>query len=161
MAEVAGLVIGVVSLYSACRDCFIFFNNVKNAEKGAFLQIRDLGIQESILKSWGFYWEIQRHSLVLGDGKGEANQKLANYLGRNEYKTIGVLNALFAIADSLSDQEKLFKTYGISIATVSEACALEDSRVPLTLAPRALCKTLGMMINGKHQTSCQDQFGPR
>ncbi|KAF5852382.1 hypothetical protein GGP41_007815 [Bipolaris sorokiniana] len=115
MAEVSGLVWSVVSLYSTCRDCYIFFNNINNAGKGSFFHTRNLAIQESILKSWGFYWNILRHSLAHGERKAEANQKREKYLGKNRYKAKGILNALFAIADLLSDHEMLLNTYGIKI----------------------------------------------
>lgn len=122
MTDVAGLVVGVVALYSACRDCYIFFRDVKNAERDSFLQIRDLGIQESIFKSWGFYWEIQRHHLALGNK--DANLKLLRYLGKNIYKVNGIEQALSAMADTLSNTDKMRADYGIHIQHVSPACFL-------------------------------------
>lgn len=70
------------------------------------------------MKSWGFYWNILRHSLAHGERKAEANQKREKYLGKNRYKAKGILNALFAIADLLSDHEMLLNTYGIKIEKV-------------------------------------------
>jgi hypothetical protein len=115
MTEAAGLYTGVVALYSACRDCHIFFNNIKNAEKKAFLQIRELGLQEAILRAWGRYWEIDRHQFIISDDKGEQYPKLARYLGKNYHKAKSTTNTLFAIAEALSDEEKLLTQYGISI----------------------------------------------
>jgi hypothetical protein len=113
--SVAGLVVGIVGLYSTCRDCFIFFTDVQRAEKDAFILIRELGIQESILKAWGFYWEIQRHDLTSGERKKASNLKLERYLTENTYKAEGIAQALFAIADGLSNRDKLLKRYGLDL----------------------------------------------
>ncbi|KAL9086394.1 MAG: hypothetical protein Q9165_007180 [Trypethelium subeluteriae] len=42
---VTGFVIGIFSLYSACRDCYIFFTTVKSAEKESLVHLRELNIQ--------------------------------------------------------------------------------------------------------------------
>lgn len=103
----------VLSLYSTCRDCYAFYSDVKSAEKSALHLTRQLGIQESILKSWGFYWEIGRHAEV-GDDAKQAHRKLRDYLARNPYKVEGVSKALSAIADALSDRNRLLD-YGVAI----------------------------------------------
>ncbi|KAK0713954.1 hypothetical protein B0T26DRAFT_742435 [Lasiosphaeria miniovina] len=85
--EVAGLAIGIVGLYTTCRDCYSFFTT------------------QSILKAWGFHWQI----------KMKTRTKLQEYLLNNRFKAEGVFNTLSALADTLSNQEKLIKGYGIQL----------------------------------------------
>ncbi|KAK4164663.1 prion-inhibition and propagation-domain-containing protein [Cladorrhinum sp. PSN259] len=118
--EAAGLAIGIAGLYTTCRDCYSFFTTVKTAEAEASTHLRELVIQQSILKAWGFHWQIQSDD---GDGsqQPELNRttqkrtKLHEYLLSNRFKAEGVFNALSALADTLSDQEKLIKRYGIQL----------------------------------------------
>jgi hypothetical protein len=103
-----GFAIGVIGLYSTCKDCYLFFSNVKNAEKNLLIKIRDFDIQASSLHAWGFYWEV--HS---PDGR-QNSQKLQDYLSRNPYKRNGVVKTLAAIGDTMSS-ESLLKQYGIKL----------------------------------------------
>ncbi|KAF2839526.1 hypothetical protein M501DRAFT_718651 [Patellaria atrata CBS 101060] len=113
------LAVGIVGLYSACRDCFIFFSDVRSAETNAFRAIRALGIQESILKSWGAYWGIHRHKTSFTESGrlqlDAQNKKIGEYLLHNRYKIDGIEGALCAIADLLSNHEKLHYDYGIEL----------------------------------------------
>ncbi|KAL9076216.1 MAG: hypothetical protein Q9157_003751 [Trypethelium eluteriae] len=118
---VTGLVIGIVSLYSACRDCYIFFTTVKSAEKESLIHLRELDIQQSILKAWGFYWDIQRHDTIVSRDPTLTNTKkgkLSKYLERNVYKADGVINALCAISEILSSRDKLIERYGLNLKPV-------------------------------------------
>jgi hypothetical protein len=51
----ASLALGIASLYTTCRDCYYFFTTVRKAEAD---HLRELEIQRSILKAWGFHWQI-------------------------------------------------------------------------------------------------------
>ena len=53
--EATSLVISIVALYTTCRDCYNFFTTVTKAEAESSAQLRELEIQQSILKAWGFY----------------------------------------------------------------------------------------------------------
>lgn len=114
-----GLVGTIVGFYSTCRDIYVFCADVKNASKEVLTQARQFAIQESILKAWGFYWEINRHQLhpVTVDGTVHANlsSKLTEYLQKNPYKGEGIANALYCIADTLSDWTKLREKYGFVV----------------------------------------------
>ncbi|KAJ4859374.1 prion-inhibition and propagation domain-containing protein [Trichoderma breve] len=95
--DVTGLAVGIVDLYTTCRDCYNFFTT-------------------SILKAWGFHWQIHseggrepEHS----DPTRRKRTKLHEYLLSNRFKAEGVFNTLSALADTLSDQDKLTKRYGI------------------------------------------------
>jgi hypothetical protein len=127
--SVAGLAVGIIALYSVCRDCYIYISDISSADKSKFYFVRELGIQESILKSWGFYWEIQRHQVAPSSSSQTQHEKLRLYLEKNLYKVGGVGNALFAIADTLSSKEKLAKKYELDISpkeqdlvNISPAC---------------------------------------
>jgi transposase-like protein len=50
--EVAGLVVGIVGLYSACQSCYNLFSETKNSVSNATLAARELEIHGSILKAW-------------------------------------------------------------------------------------------------------------
>lgn len=120
---VAGLVVGIVALYSACRDCYIFFTTVKSAEKESLIYLRELDIQQNILKSWGFYWEIQRHGVAVGGTPAAVvkdNGRLNRYLEGNIYKAHGVISALYSISDTLSNGGKLMKRYGLNLKSSNE-----------------------------------------
>ena len=104
--DAAGLVIGIASLYRACYDCYSFFTNVKKAEASSSSHIRELEIQQAILKSWGFHWQI-----LSGDGTEAAlpndakrkPTKLNKYLLKNRHKAEAVFKTLSALFDTLSD----------------------------------------------------------
>ncbi|KKP07836.1 hypothetical protein THAR02_00044 [Trichoderma harzianum] len=116
--DIAGLAIGIVDLYTTCRDCYNFFTTVRAAEAESSAHLRELEIQQSILKAWGFYWQIHNE----GGGEPEHSDptrrkrsKLYEYLSSNRFKAEGVFKTLSALADTLSDQDKLTKRYGIRL----------------------------------------------
>jgi hypothetical protein len=116
--EVAGLAVGIVALYSTCRECYQFFTSVQTAESESSSHQRELEIQQSILKAWGMHWQIQQNENSEGQGSartGQPQTKLHNYFVRNPYKAEGVFKTLSALADTLSDQNKLTKRYGIQL----------------------------------------------
>lgn len=121
--EVAGLAVGIAGLYTTCRDCYNFFTTVKTAETESSTNLRELVIQQSILKAWGFHWQIQDDDSGGSQqpsepGLSHTNQKrtkLHEYLLSNRFKAEGVFNTLSALADTLSNQEKLIKRYGIQL----------------------------------------------
>jgi hypothetical protein len=116
--DVAGLAIGIVSLYTACRDCYNFFTTVNSAQTESSAHLRELKIQQSILKAWGFHWEIQNEddsNLGYSDHTRRKRSKLHVYLMSNRFKAEGVFKTLSALADTLSNQEKLIKRYGIQL----------------------------------------------
>ncbi|KAL6801544.1 prion-inhibition and propagation domain-containing protein [Trichoderma sp. SZMC 28012] len=119
--DITGLAIGIVDLYTTCRDCYNFFTTVRAAEAESSAHLRELEIQQSILKAWGFYWQIHN------DGGSESEHsdptrrkrtKLHEYLLSNRFKAEGVFKTLSALADTLSDQDKLTKRYGIRLQSV-------------------------------------------
>lgn len=137
--DAVSLAVSIVALYSTCRDCYIFFTTVKTAEKDSLVHLRELDIQQSILKAWGFYWEIHRHD---DGGNQHFNQaereqtKLHRFLLHNRFKAEGVIRTLSALADTLSDQEKLIKRYGIQLKlTQADNDALQTTNhVQLTIS---------------------------
>ncbi|KAH7128920.1 prion-inhibition and propagation-domain-containing protein [Dactylonectria macrodidyma] len=123
----AGLAIGIAALYTACRDCYDFFTTAKTAEAESSAHRRELEIQQSILKAWGFHWQIHNeddsepeHS----DNAGRKRTKLHEYLLSNRFKAEGVFKTLSALADTLSNQDKLVKRYGIQL---QPAQAIQDA----------------------------------
>ncbi|KAK4068135.1 hypothetical protein Trihar35433_6695 [Trichoderma harzianum] len=116
--DITGLAIGIVGLYTTCRDCYNFFTTVRAAEAESSAHLRELEIQQLILKTWGFYWQIHNeggsepeHS----DPTRRKRTKLHEYLLSNRFKAEGVFKTLSALADTLSDQDKLTKRYGIRL----------------------------------------------
>lgn len=137
--DVAGLAIGMASLYSTCRDCYRFFTTVKTAEAAASTHLRELEIQQSILKAWGFHWQIQNEDSSGGEpepsdrnNNKRTRTKLHEYLLSNRFKAEGVFKTLSALADTLSDQEKLIKRYGIQLQPVQQA--IQDRSQSSTLS---------------------------
>jgi len=153
--SVTGLVIGIVALYSTSRDCYIFFTQVKSAEKDSLIHLRELDIQQSILKAWGFYWEIQRHDAIAsGSSTATAeNRKLSQFLERNIYKANGVISALCAISDTLSNRDKLIKRYGLNLkpATGHDIKELEDDMIELALDSGSPSSTIQITANKVRQ----------
>jgi hypothetical protein len=114
----ASLALGIASLYTTCRDCYDFFTTVRKAEAESSVHLRELEIQRSILKAWGFHWQIHDDSSGSPgevDRKTPDQTKLQTYLLSNRFKAEGVFNTLSALADTLSNQEKLIKRYGIQL----------------------------------------------
>ena len=136
--DAVSLAIGITALYTTCRDCYNFFTNVKTAEAESLNHLRELEIQQSILKAWGFHWHIQNedgsepeHS----DHTGRKQTKLHKYLLSNHFKAEGVFNTLSALADTLSNQEKLIKRYGIHLqpAQANQDGSRSTNNVQLTI----------------------------
>ncbi|KAI0192871.1 prion-inhibition and propagation-domain-containing protein [Xylaria flabelliformis] len=113
--SIAGLVTGLISLYSTCRDCYTFFTEVRNCEKSSIISARELGIQEAIFGSWGTYWEIIQFEKTPGDGDSTrpSSKKLQQYLSRHPYKASGLADAFFCIAGLLTDRNELLGKYGL------------------------------------------------
>lgn len=117
--EAAGLAVGIVGLYTTCRDCYNFFTAVKTIEAEASARLHELLIQQSILKVWGFHWQIQNEDThepeQLELTRQKQTTKLHEYLLNNRFKAEGVFNTVSALADILSNQEKLIKYHGIQL----------------------------------------------
>ncbi|KAH0525633.1 hypothetical protein TsFJ059_007980 [Trichoderma semiorbis] len=114
--DITGLAIGIVDLYTTCRDCYNFFTTVRAAEAESSAHLRELEIQQSILKAWGFYWQIHNEGSSEpehSDPIRRKRTKFHEYLSSNRFKAEGVFKTLSALADTLSDQDKLTKRYGI------------------------------------------------
>ncbi|KAM0465616.1 hypothetical protein ACHAPV_001669 [Trichoderma viride] len=116
--DITNLAISIAALYTTCRDGYDFFTTVKKAETESSAHLRELEIQQSILKAWGFHWQIQseigsepEHS----DHARRKQTKLHKYLLSNRFKAEGVFSTLSALADTLSNQEKLTRRYGIQL----------------------------------------------
>ncbi|PNP78606.1 hypothetical protein FNYG_07952 [Fusarium nygamai] len=116
--DVAGLAIGIVGLYTACRDCYDFFTTVNAAQAESSAHLRELEIQQSILKAWGFHWQIQNEDGSdpgYSDHARRKRSKLHQYLLSNRFKAEGVFKTLSALADTLCNREKLIKRYGFQL----------------------------------------------
>ena len=134
--EPASLTLGIAALYTTCRDCYDFFTTVRKAETESSVHLRELEIQRSILKAWGFHWQIH------DDNNGESKDlepkppvltKLQAYLLSNRHKAEGVFNTLSALADTLSNQEKLIKRYGIQLRPAQTSSDVSQSNNNVTL----------------------------
>lgn len=80
--------------------------------------MRELEIQQAILKSWGFHWQIlSRNSTeeALSNDAKRKPAKLNKYLLTNRHKAEAVFKTLSALFDTLSDQKKLGDRYGIRL----------------------------------------------
>ena len=124
------LTLGIAALYTTCRDCYNFFTIARRAEAESSVHLRELQIQRSILKAWGFHWQIDDESdeepRQLGH-KTPDRTKLQAYLLSNRHKAEGVFNTLSALADTLSNQEKLIKRYGIQLRPAQTALDVSQS----------------------------------
>ncbi|KAI0884593.1 uncharacterized protein GGS22DRAFT_144418 [Annulohypoxylon maeteangense] len=100
---------GIIGLFSTCRDCYLFFGQLKNADKDMRLMIDDLDIEASFLDSWGYYWGIHPPG-------SSGSSKLKDYLKQNEYKEHGVAKTLLAIAELMTDDGQLLKEYGVKLS---------------------------------------------
>lgn len=161
--DAASLAISIAALYTTCRDCYSFFTTVKTAEAESSGHLRELEIQQSILKAWGFHWQIQNedgsepeHS----DHTGRKRTKLHEYLLSNRFKAEGVFNTLSALADTLSDQEKLIKRYGVQL---QPAQAIQDglqsiNNVQLSIRNAAIEDVKPVISEVKHRLSVLNKF---
>lgn len=120
--DAASLAIGIVALYSTCRDCYDFFTTVQHADDESAVHLRELMIQQSILKAWGFHWQLhtEKGTQTTSSGiKAQGETKLHKYLSSNQFKAEGVFSTLSALADTLSNQDKLVKRYGVQLRLVN------------------------------------------
>jgi hypothetical protein len=83
--EVASLAIGIAALYTTCRDCYSFFTSVQTAESESSSHLRELQIQQSILKAWGMHWQIQQI--------GNNERQESDHIGRPRKKATQLLCA--------------------------------------------------------------------
>jgi len=103
------LTTGIISLYGTCMTCFVFFTDVKRADKIATKARQSLETRSCALKSWGHYWEIATVD------SNNPSEKLKKYIHDNVYKALAVQSSLTGIAEALSDSERLLKRYGIKL----------------------------------------------
>jgi hypothetical protein len=116
--DAAGLIVGIAALYTACRDCYEFYTTVNGAETQSSAHLRELQIQQSILKAWGFHWQIQNEDNREPEYSRRKHTKLYQCLSSNRFKVEGVFKSLSALTDTLSNQEKHSKRYGIHLQPV-------------------------------------------
>lgn len=57
--DITSFAISIADLYTTCRDGCNFFTTVQKAEAEALTHVRELEIQQSILKSWGFLGRLK------------------------------------------------------------------------------------------------------
>ncbi|KAM0263556.1 hypothetical protein ACHAQJ_001175 [Trichoderma viride] len=112
--DVANLAISIAALYTTCRDGYNFFTTTQNLQ----LTYANWRFSSQFSKHEGFHWQIQNeggsqpeHS----DHTRRKRTKLHEYLLSNRFKAEGVFNTLSALADTLSNQEKLTMRYGIQL----------------------------------------------
>jgi hypothetical protein len=151
-----GLGSSIIALYSTSRDCYIFFTTVKSAEKGSLIHLREFDIQQSILKAWGFYWDIQRHDVIVGGTHAmvaKENSKLIQFLERNNHKAHGVMSALCAISDTLSNGDKLINRYGLKLNPNRghEIKELEDGMAELVVDDSSTSSTIQITVTKVRQ----------
>jgi hypothetical protein len=110
---------------------------LRKAETESEVYLRELQIQQSILKAWGFHWQIYDES---GGEPGQLDRKppdrkrLQMYLMSNRFKAEGVFDTLCALADTLSNQVKLTKRYGIQLQPAKTSPGTSQSYNNVTLA---------------------------
>ncbi|KAI1461251.1 prion-inhibition and propagation-domain-containing protein [Annulohypoxylon moriforme] len=99
---------GIVGLFSACRNCYAFFEQIKNAEKDMRLMMTFLDIEASSLQSWGHAWGIYP------EDKSRLS-KLEDDLKQNSKKEHGVATTLLGIAELLTNDRNLLKKYDVRL----------------------------------------------
>lgn len=161
--EATGLAIGIVSLYRACYDCYTFFTDVKKAEASSSSHMRELEIQQAILKSWGFHWQIlsenNTEAALPNDAKRKLN-KLNKYLLTNRHKAEAVFKTLSALFDTLSDQKKLGNRYGIQLKStqfIKDEPEFESS-VELTISDTTAVQVEPIITEVKNRLSVLNKF---
>ena len=161
--DTGNLAISIAALYTTCRDCYNFFTTVKTAEAESSTHLRELEIQQSILKAWGFHWQIQNedgsepeHS----DHTRRKRTKLHEYLLSNRFKAEGVFNTLSALADTLSNQEKLIKRYGVRLqpAQAIQDGSLSTNNVQLTIPNTTIEDIMPVISEVKNRLSVLNKF---
>ncbi|KAK1249265.1 hypothetical protein MKX07_002781 [Trichoderma sp. CBMAI-0711] len=161
--DVGNLAINIAALYTTCRDGYNFFTTVRTAASESSVHLRELEIQQSILKAWGFHWQIQSESGSEPEHSHNFRRRrtrLDEYLLNNRFKAEGVFSILSALADTLSDQEKLSKRYGIQFRPIQ---AMKDesetiSNVQLAI-PGTTIKQVKPVVNEvKNRLSVLNRF---
>ncbi|KAK3997798.1 hypothetical protein QBC44DRAFT_302934 [Cladorrhinum sp. PSN332] len=94
LMEVAGLVIGIVSLCPACHSCYTLFSEAEDSVKNATVAAQQPEIQQLILKAWVSYWEISPELVTnLGDpnqdGQPKKCDRLETYLKQRNRGEVG------------------------------------------------------------------------
>jgi hypothetical protein len=110
---------------------------VQTSESESSSHLRELEIQQSILKAWGMHWQIQQienSEVPESTHTGRPQTKLHDYFVRNPYKADGVFKTLSALADTLSDQQKLVKRYGIQLCSNTTTLDVTESTNNVRLA---------------------------
>jgi len=153
----------IVALYTTCRDCYNFFTTVKTAEAESSTHLRELEIQQSILKAWGFHWQIQHEDGSEPERFNNNRQKgtkLHEYLSSNRFKAEGVFKTLSALADTLSNQEKLIKRYGIQLqpAHAIQVGLQPTNNVQLTIADTTIENIKPVISEVKNRLSVLNKF---
>ncbi|KAL2673844.1 hypothetical protein Neosp_012288 [[Neocosmospora] mangrovei] len=114
--DVAGLVVGIISLYSAGQSCYALYTDVRDAKDNFRAALHDLQIHRSIHKAWAANWGI-REDAAVEPGETEApdrdGRKLKLYLTKYPDKARGIASALIRTSDVLSNGKKLSDDYGL------------------------------------------------
>jgi hypothetical protein len=161
--DATSLAISIVALYTTCRDCYKFFTTVKTAEAESSAHLRELEIQQSILKAWGFHWQIQNEDGSEPEHSNHTRRqrtKFREYLLSNRFKAEGVFNTLSALADTLSNQEKLVKRYGIQLQ-LEQAIpdgSLSTNNVQLTIPNTTIEDVKPVISEIKNRLSVLNKF---
>lgn len=161
--DAVGLAVGIVSLYRACYDCYSFFTDVKKAEASSSSHMRELEIQQAILKSWGFHWQILNGNSTeeaLPNDAVRKPTKLEKYLRANRHKAEAVFKTLLALFDTLSDQKKLGSRYSIQLKSTQ---LIKDesefaSSVELTIPDTAAVQVEPVITEVKKRLSVLNKF---
>jgi hypothetical protein len=85
----ASLALSIAALYTTCRDCYNIFTTVKTAEAESSAHLRESEIQQSILKAWGFHWQIQNEDGIEPEYSNHTRRKrskLHEYLLSNHFQ---------------------------------------------------------------------------
>lgn len=119
---------GIIGLFSTCRDCYLFFSKLNNADNDMRFMIDDLDIEAAFLKSWGCYWGIHPPGL-------SSSPKLEDYLKKNPYKQYGVAKILLRIGELMTDDEELLTRYGVKLMLrdgqrMDKRPKINDFRIP-------------------------------
>lgn len=123
--EVAGLVVGIVGLYSATQSCYALYTDTRDAKDSFRPALHDLEINRAILRAWAVYWEI-----TTPDGSAAAERggtKLAVYLKKYPEKGRGIASALIRTSTVLLNGEKLAVDYGLQ-TNLDILLPLEDNQ---------------------------------
>jgi hypothetical protein len=158
--EPASLALGIAALYTTCRDCYDFFTTMGKAETESSIHLRELQIQRSTHKAWGFHWQIHEESGGQLHHQPPDRKRLQAYLLSNRFKAEGVFDTLSALADTLSNQEKLIKRYGIQLrpAQSSPDASMSTNNVTLAIHNTKIEDVEPVVSEVKHRLSMLHKF---